>query len=253
VRGQTLPSTLWNGRIRPLVPYGIRGAVWYQGESNVGRARQYRRLFPAMIRNWRAEWGRGDFPFYFVQLANFLAPSARPGESAWAELREAQANALEEPATGMAVAIDIGEAEDIHPTNKQEVGRRLALWALAETYGREVVRSGPLYRSMRVEGGRVRLGFDHVGSGLLARGGDGALRRFAVAGADRSFVWAEARIDGDEVVVWSPDVPEPVAVRYAWADNPDGCNLYNREGLPASPFRTDSWPGVDRASPRAPR
>jgi len=214
-------------------------SLWYQGESNVETARLYRTRFPAMIRSWRRAWGR-DFPFLFVQLANHLERRAEPGPSAWAALREAQLMALGEPHTAMAVAIDVGEAEDIHPRNKQDVGRRLALAALAAVYGREVVGSGPLFRSHAVEAGAVRLRFESVGGALAASGG-GPLRGFAVAGRDRKFRWAEARIEGETVVVRSPAVPEPVAARYAWADNPD-CNLCNREGLPASPFRTDDWP-----------
>ncbi|UCE46344.1 MAG: hypothetical protein JSW47_12055, partial [Phycisphaerales bacterium] len=226
----------------PLVPYGIQGAIWYQGESNAGRAYQYRRLFPAMIKNWRKDWRQGNFPFLFVQLANFRATKEEPDESNWAELREAQSMTLSLPNTGMATIIDIGDANDIHPRNKQDVGKRLALWALAETYKKNLVYSGPIYESMKVESGKIRLSFDHVGSGLVARGGE-ALTGFAIAGADRKFVWADARIDGNTVVVGSDDVDKPVAVRYAWADNPV-CNLYNKENLPASPFRTDDWPGV---------
>lgn len=236
------PGGLFNGMIAPLTPFAIRGVIWYQGESNAGRAYQYRRLFPTLIQDWRRAWGRGDFPFLFVQLANFMKTLPEPSESAWAELREAQSMALSLPKTGMAVAIDIGEADDIHPKNKQEVGRRLALAALAIAYGKDVVYSGPLYESMSIEGNRIRLRFKHVDGGLVAKDGEG-LKGFAIAGEDRKFVWAEARIEGDTVVVSSPQVPNPVAVRYAWADNPV-CNLYNRAGLPASPFRTDDWPGV---------
>ncbi len=231
-------SCLYNGMIAPLIPYGIKGAIWYQGESNAGNAAGYRTLFPAMIKNWRDDWGQGDFPFLFVQLANFMARKPEPSESNWAELREAQTRTLSLPNTGMAVIIDIGDAKDIHPKNKQDVGKRLALWAQAKVYGKDVVPSGPLYESMKVDGSRARISFKHAGSGLEARGGK--LAGFAVAGEDRKFVWAEASIEGDEVVVSSPAVRAPVAVRYAWADNPD-CNLYNKEGLPASPFRTDDW------------
>lgn len=236
-------SGLYNGMIAPLIPYALRGAIWYQGESNASRAYQYRTLFPALIQDWRRAWGQGDFPFLFVQLANFTPPPAEPGESDWAELREAQAQALALPNTGMAVAIDVGEADNIHPPNKQEVGRRLALAARAIAYGQEVVYSGPLYQSMAVEGHSIRLWFRHLGGGLVARGG-GPLRGFAIAGADRKFVWAEACIEGETVVVHSDQVPEPVAVRYAWANNPEGCNLFNQAGLPAPPFRTDNWPGI---------
>jgi sialate O-acetylesterase len=228
--------------IAPLIPYGINGAIWYQGESNASRAYQYRKIFPAMIKNWREDWGQGDFSFLFVQLANFMETKPEPVESAWAELREAQSMTLDLPNTGMAVIIDIGEAKDIHPRNKQDVGKRLALWPLAKIYGKNVVYSGPLFKRMNIEGNKAVLSFDHVGGGLIAKGG-GPLKGFAVAGADRKFVWADAKIDGDKVVVSSNAVSAPVAVRYAWADNPV-CNFYNKEELPASPFRTDSWPGV---------
>jgi sialate O-acetylesterase len=236
------PAGLYNAMIAPLIPYGIQGAIWYQGESNAGRAYQYRKLFSAMITNWRKDWGQGDFPFLFVQLANFMQTKPEPAESAWAELREAQTMALSLPNAGMATIIDIGEADDIHPRNKQDVGKRLALWALAETYDKDIVYSGPLYKSMKVRRAKVVISFDHVGGGLVARDGE-ALKGFAIAGADRKFVWADAKIDGDTVVVSSENVANPVAVRYAWADNPV-CNLYNKADLPASPFRTDDWPGV---------
>ncbi len=233
-----IPNSLYNGMIAPLVPYAMRGVIWYQGESNARNASLYRRTFPALITNWRKAWGAGEFPFLFVQLANFRQPRDQPGESDWAELREAQSMALKVPNTAMAVAIDIGEADDIHPKNKQDVGRRLALGALDLAYGQNVVHSGPIYRSMEREGDRIRIQFDHVGGGLAAKGGEPT--GFAIAGRDRRFVWAKARIDGDSVVVSRPSVPDPLAVRYGWADNPQ-CNLYNREGLPASPFRTDNW------------
>lgn len=236
------PAGLYNAMIAPLIPYGIGGAIWYQGESNADRAYQYRKLFPAMITNWRSDWGQGDFPFLFVQLANFMAVESEPVESAWAELREAQLMTLSLPNTGMAVIIDIGDADDIHPKNKQDVGKRLALWALAKTYGKDLEYSGPIYKSMRTEGNKIILDFEHIGSGLVAKGGE-ALKGFAVAGADRKFVWADAKIEVDKVVVSSKEVNEPIAVRYGWANNPV-CNLYNKEGLPASPFRTDDWPGI---------
>ncbi|HKP13347.1 MAG TPA: sialate O-acetylesterase [Blastocatellia bacterium] len=230
-------TVLYNAMLAPLTPYAIRGAIWYQGEANVGRARQYRTLFPAMIRNWREAWGGGSFPFLFVQLANFQARQSEPGESAWAELREAQTMTLNEPATGMAVIIDIGEAGDIHPKNKQDVGHRLAVWALAKTYGQSVEYSGPLFDSFAVEGNKVRVRFTHADG--LRTGDGGPVKGFAVAGADGKFVWADAMIDGKDVVVWNDSVTTPVAVRYAWADNP-ATNLYNGAGLPAAPFRTDS-------------
>lgn len=236
------PAGLYNAMIAPLIPYGIAGVIWYQGESNAGRAYQYRTLFPNMIKNWRKDWGLGQFLFLFVQLANFMQTKPEPGDSAWAELREAQLMTLALPNTGMAVIIDIGEADNIHPKNKQDVGKRLALWALANTYGKKLVYSGPIYKSMKIDGNSIVLSFDHVGGGLVAKGGE-ELKGFAVAGVDKKFVWADAKIVGDTVVVSSDQVAEPAAVRYAWADNPV-CNLYNKEELPASPFRTDDWPGV---------
>jgi sialate O-acetylesterase len=236
------PSGLYNAMLAPLIPYGIKGAIWYQGETNAGRAYQYRKLFPAMIKNWRNDWGQGDFPFLFVQLANYMAVKPEPVESYWAELREAQLMTLDLPNTGMAVIIDIGEADDIHPRNKQDVGKRLALWSLAKSYGKELVYSGPIFKSMTIKNGKAILNFDHVGGGLIARPNE-PLKGFAIAGADRKFVWADAKIEGNQIVVSSDKVINPVAVRYAWADNPV-CNLYNKEGLPASPFRTDDWPGV---------
>ncbi len=238
------PGILYNGMIAPLIPYGIQGAIWYQGEANAnsGRSYQYRKLFPAMIENWRNDWGQGDFPFLFVQLANFRDIVPEPAESAWAELREAQLMTLSLPKTGMAVIIDIGDADNIHPKNKQDVGKRLALWALAKTYGRKLVYSGPLYKSMKVEGGKIIVHFEHIGGGLVVGGGE-PLKGFAIAGADRKFVWADAKINGIIIVIDSDKVAEPVAVRYGWADNPV-CNLYNKQGLPASPFRTDDWPGI---------
>jgi sialate O-acetylesterase len=235
------PAGLYNAMIAPLMPYMVGGAIWYQGESNAGRAYQYRELFPTMIKSWWNTWGQGDFPFLFVQLANFMEVKDTPGESAWAELREAQTMTLDMPNTGMAVIIDIGEAKDIHPKNKQDVGKRLALWALANTYGKKVVYSGPLYESMEKKGDKILLHFAHCG-GLVARDGE-PLKGFAIAGEDHKFVWADAKIEGDTVVVGSSEVANPIAVRYAWADNPV-CNLCNKAGLPASPFRTDTWPGV---------
>jgi sialate O-acetylesterase len=237
-----LTGGLYNAMIAPLIPYSIKGAIWYQGESNADRAYQYRKLFPTMIRNWRQAWGEGDFPFLFVQLANWMNVKPEPSEDAWAELREAQSKTLALPKTGMAVIIDIGDAADIHPKDKQDVGHRLALAAYKVAYGQDLVYSGPTYKSMKVEGDKIRLRFTHVGGGLVAREG-GALKGFEIAGADRKFVWADATIDGDSIVVSSSQVQKPVAVRYAWAANPMN-NLANKEGLLASPFRTDDWPGV---------
>jgi len=239
---QNSPSVLYNAMLAPITPLTIRGAIWYQGESNAGRAYQYRSLFPLMIRNWRTSWGEGDFPFYFVQLANWQPVKDQPGESEWAELREAQTMTLKEPQTGMAVIIDIGDAKDIHPRNKTDVGHRLALWALANTYGQKIEYSGPIFNSVAVEGDKIRVKFKHTAGGLKTSDG-GAPKGFAIAGEDHKFVWAEAKIDGDSIVLWSKDVAKPVAVRYAWADNPV-CNLFNKIDLPASPFRTDDWPGI---------
>jgi len=239
---QHMPAGLYNGMIEPLIPFGIRGAIWYQGESNAGRAYAYRTLLPTMIQDWRTKWGEGPFPFYIVQLANYMARKDVPAESAWAELREAQTmTAANVEHSGQAVIIDIGDATNIHPTNKQDVGKRLALIALAKDYGKAIEYSGPLYDSMAVEGNTIRVRLTHA-EGLVAKGGE-PLKGFAIAGEDRKFVWAGAKIDGSMVVVSSAQVAAPVAVRYDWADNPDG-NLYNGADLPAGPFRTDEWQGI---------
>ena len=241
------PTLLFNGMINPILPYGIRGTIWYQGESNAARAKQYQRVFPNMINDWRTLWKQGDFPFYFVQLANYMAPSGEPAQSTWAELREAQTMTLKLPNTGMASAIDIGEAKDIHPKNKQDVGKRLALNALKMTYGKDLEYTGPTYESMKVEGSKVILTFSHPANGLKSNSKYGYINGFAVAGADQKFHWAKATIlNNNTVVVSSDEVRTPVAVRYGWADNPDDLNLYNSENLPANPFRTDSWPGITK-------
>ena len=241
------PSVLYNAMIAPLVPYALRGAIWYQGESNVRRAGQYRQLFPLLIADWREAWGQGSFPFFFVQIAPF---DSYPPEVA-AELRAAQFATLRTvPNTGMVVTMDIGNPQDIHPRNKTDVGERPARWALARTYGRrEVAYSGPLYESMSVEGEAVRLHFAHVDGGLLAQGG--ALTHFEIAGKDRQFVKAEAEIEEETIVVRSREVKEPVAVRYGWGNAVEP-NLFNEAGLPASPFRTDDWP-LPTDSARQPR
>jgi sialate O-acetylesterase len=247
MRGNARPANIYNGALRPILGYGIRGAIWYQGESNAGRAYQYRKMFPLMIQSWRDEWGQGDFPFFWVQLADFLAEKPEPGDSAWAELREAQTMTLDAlPNTGEAVIIDIGEGRDIHPRNKQDVAKRLARWALAKMYGKDVVHRSPRYKAMSAKDGKVTITFEHVGPGGLYSLDTEAVRGFAIAGADKAWHVAEAKIVGpDAVEVSSPAVKDPVAVRYAWADNPVA-NLYgSREiGLPVTPFRTDDWPGV---------
>jgi len=227
---------LWNAMIAPLTPYAIAGAIWYQGEANADYAYQYRKTFSEMIQDWRRAWNQGDFPFFFVQLASYDQDYA-PADS-WAVVRESQAKTLALPKTGFAVAADIGEAHDIHPKNKQEVGRRLALAAEAVAYGRKVEYSGPVFQSLHAENGTLRLRFSHLGGGLVMRGA--TLAGFQIAGENQKFVTAEAKIDGNDVVLSSPKVPKPVAARYAWADDPK-CSLYNRAGLPAPPFRTDDW------------
>ncbi|HWH68103.1 MAG TPA: sialate O-acetylesterase, partial [Candidatus Sulfotelmatobacter sp.] len=232
---------LYNGMVAPLVPYAIKGAIWYQGESNASRAEQYRTLFPDMIRCWRRNWNEPDFPFLCVQLAPFKAIQAEPGESDWAELREAQLLATQVlPKVGMAVITDVGEEKDIHPRKKEPVGARLALAARAIAYREKIEYSGPIYKSLKINGERAVLSFDHVGRGLEVRGEE--LKGFAICGEDRKWVWAKAEIQPDNtIVVRSPEVARPVAVRYGWADYPV-VNLWNRNGLPAAPFRTDDFP-----------
>ena len=242
--GQHRPANLYHARLGPILGYALRGAVWYQGESNAGRAYQYREMFPLMIQSWREDWGQGEFPFYWVQLADFMAERPEPGDSAWAELREAQTMTQDRlPNTGQAVIIDIGDAADIHPRNKLEVAKRLARWALARDYGRDVVHQSPRYKSMETQGDTIVLTFKDVNGSLQTLDGRD-VEGFAIAGADRRWTWAEAKmVAPDKVAVRSLSVPNPVAVRYAWADNPV-CNLYNRVGLPVTPFRTDDWKGV---------
>lgn len=241
-------SLLYNGMIAPLAGYGIKGVIWYQGENNAGRARSYRELFPAMIRDWRGRWGC-DFPFCWVQLANYMQVAEQPGPSEWAELREAQNMTLALPATGQAVITDIGDADDIHPRNKRDVGYRLSRAALNVAYGRtDVAAGGPVYRSMECDGSRIVLTFD-AAEALKPSDGNryGYLHGFSVAGADRRFVWAKAYIRDDKtVVVFADEVAEPVAVRYGWADNPQDDDLTDASGLLASPFRTDDWPGITK-------
>ena len=232
------PTTLFNGMISPLIPFGVKGAIWYQGESNAGNAKQYQTLLPTMITDWRTRFGVGPFPFMIVQLAGYGQTHDQPVDTGWSQLREAQLLTSERlPNTGLAVAHDIGDPTDIHPKNKEEVGRRLALAAEGIAYGQKIEYSGPIYQSMTIEAGSVRLKFIHVGGGLVAKGGD-KLTGFSIAGADGKYVWADAKIDGPAIVVSSPTVTAPTAVRYAWDDTPVA-NLYNQADLPASSFRTD--------------
>ncbi|NLN76046.1 MAG: sialate O-acetylesterase [Armatimonadetes bacterium] len=241
--GPNHPSVLFNAMVNPLVPYAFRGAIWYQGENNAGKAFAYRKLFPGMIKSWRDAWKQGDFPFLFVQLAPFMKIEDTPMESAWAELREAQLLTLKaSPNTGMAVITDVGNPNDIHPRDKEPVGARLALAAQKIAYKQDIVYSGPIYRSMKRSGSTITLYFDNVGRGLESRGGE--LTGFAIAGEDKKFVWANAKVvGGNKVVVSADSVKEPVAVRYGWANCPV-VNLWNKDGLPASPFRTDDFPMV---------
>ena len=261
-REPNLPMVLYNAMIKPLAPFAIKGAIWYQGESNAGRSYRYRDLMKSMILDWRTLWGY-DFPFYITQIAGYQAVNERPGDDSWAELREAQdmaARTLDK--CGMACIIDLGEAEDIHPVRKREVGERLARLALADDYGKKVIANGPRFQSYKIHEGSVTITFSDVADGLrvlpsgnfakerygtlnerVQKAEAGTLTGFQIAGADRIWHWADARIEGNTVVVSSPDVPQPLAVRYAWSINPV-CNLYNSEGLPAWPFRTDDWPGV---------
>lgn len=234
------PTVCYNAMIFPLQPFAIKGVVWYQGESNVNRAHQYRTLFPALIDNWRKDWKQGDFPFLFVQIAPFMPVVKEPQESTWAELREAQLLTLSRsPNTGLVVTTDVGDPVDVHPARKEPVGARLALAARAIAYQQAIVYSGPIYERMQIDDGKIVVGFKHMGQGLELRGD--SLTGFTIAGADHKFVNAEAKIVGDRVVVSSPQVPKPVAVRYGWANCPV-VNLWNKDGLPASPFRTDDFP-----------
>ena len=233
-----IPTAFYNAMVAPFTSYPLRGFIWYQGEGNSGAAKQHDTLFPAMIEAWRGLWGDGNLPFYFVQLASFRERDAQPSEGGWARLRESQLKTLALRNTGMAVAIDIGEAGDIHPKNKQDVGKRLARWAMRDCYGdKDIAVSGPLAAGHTIEGDKIRIRFTHLGGGLTAKGG--VLKGFAIAAADKKFVWAQAAIQKDSVVVWSEEIKAPVHVRYAWANNPE-CTLYNAAGLPASPFRTDT-------------
>jgi sialate O-acetylesterase len=240
------PTLLFNAMVNPIIPFAIQGAIWYQGESNTGRAVQYQKAFPLMIQDWRRHWGQGDFPFYFVQLASFNAGGSTEKKQGyqWAELREAQTLTLSQPNTGMAVTTDIGDPKDIHPRNKQDVGLRLALVALSKTYGKPIVSSGPMFQSMKAEGNKLILSFSETGGGLVTNDRYGYIRGFEVAGADRKYVYAKAFIKGNQVVVYADDVKDPVAVRFGWFDDASDNNLFNKEGLPANPFSTDAWERV---------
>jgi sialate O-acetylesterase len=239
------PSLLYNAMINPILPFAIKGAIWYQGESNADRAYQYRTSFPLLINDWRRLWNQGEFPFYFVQLASFNSANGNSKNgSKWAELREAQTLSLNVPNTGMAVITDIGEPKDIHPRNKQDVGKRLAAVALHDTYGQNNVFSGPVYQSMQTNGNRITLSFSSIGGGLTVKDKYGYIRGFEIAGADQQFHYAKAYVEGDKVVVFTEEISSPVAVRYGWADDNLEDNLFNKEGFPAAPFRTDKWKGV---------
>lgn len=236
---QNEPSGLYNTMVAPAINYAIKGFVWYQGETNTGKPNEYRELLPALITNWRNKWKDDKLPFIYAQLPNFMEVQYSPSESQWAELRDAQLHTLNIPFTGMAVTIDAGEWNDIHPLNKKDVGERLALAAQNVAYNdKTVVGSGPVYQSALVVQNKIEITFNNTGGELMVKG-DGELTQFAIAGADKVFVWAKAKIEGNKVIVYSDEVPTPKYVRYAWADNPEDANLYNKAGLPASPFRTD--------------
>ncbi len=243
------PTLLFNAMLNPITNYGIEGAIWYQGESNAWRAYEYRKTFPLMIQDWRNHFKQGDFPFYFAQLANFNASNGTTEKgSTWAELREAQALTLSLPNTGMAVIIDIGNPTDIHPRNKQDVGKRLAAIATSKVYQQNNVYSGPMYKSMKIEGNTIRLTFIETGSGLMVKDKYGYVKGFEIADSDQKFKFAKAWIEGNDVLVSADGISNPAAVRYGWADNPEDVNLYNKEGFPASPFRTDTWKGITEGS-----
>lgn len=233
---QNQPTALYNAMVAPVINYTIKGILWYQGESNAGRPEEYAKLLPALIYDWRKQWKQQDLPFLYVQLPGFMDYNYLPSESNWAVLRESQLKALSVPNTAMAVAIDLGEWNDIHPDNKKDVGERFALAARKIVYKEKIVHSGPIYQSFKKEDNKIIISFDHTGNGLITNDGEEPAE-FAIAGADKKFVWAKAKIEGDKVIVWNDDIPDPIYVRYAWADNPVNPNLYNKEGLPASPFR----------------
>ncbi|RYZ16094.1 MAG: sialate O-acetylesterase, partial [Sphingobacteriales bacterium] len=236
---QNAPTALYNAMVAPAIGYAIKGVLWYQGESNTSNPVAYSKLMPALIDDWRTRWQNKSLPFLYVQLPGFMDVKYLPGESDWAATREAQLSALRLPFTAMVVGIDLGEWNDIHPDNKKDVGERLALTAMNRAYGdTAIVYSGPLFRSQEISEGKITLHFSHIGSGLVTRDGD-APGEFAIAGADKKFIWARTQIKDNKVIAWHESIKEPLYIRYAWADNPDNPNLYNLEGLPASPFRTD--------------
>ncbi len=239
------PTLLFNGMLSPLIPYAIKGAVWYQGESNVSRAYQYRKAFPLLITDWRTHWKQGDFPFYFVQLTTFNENNGNSNKgSAWAEMRQSQALTLTLPNTGMAVTTDIGDPKDIHPANKQDVGLRLAQIALNKTYNKENVYTGPVFSSIKIDANKAILSFTNVGSGLKTTDKYGYVKGFEIAGADKKFKYANAKIEGNNIVLYQNEIEKPIAVRFSWADDASESNLFNKEGFPAAPFRTDDWPSV---------
>jgi sialate O-acetylesterase len=238
------PTLLYNAMLHPLLPFAIKGALWYQGESNAGRAYQYRKAFPLMITDWRTRFKQGDFPFYFVQLASFNSANGNSENgSNWAELREAQTLTLKLPHTGMAVTTDIGESKDIHPKNKQDVGKRLAAWSLHDDYGKQGEFTGPIYSTHKIVGNTMEIQFSHAAKGFTIKGASGKILGFEIAGADKKFYPAEAVIKGNLIVVSSDKVATPASVHFGWADDAGICNLFNKEGFPASPFRTDNWKG----------
>lgn len=239
-----LPSLVYNAMINPIIPYGIKGVIWYQGENNASRSKEYAITFPNLINNWREEWKQGDFPFLFVQLANFEVPNSIQRNISWAELRESQTKALSLVNTGMALTIDIGEADNIHPKNKQDVAKRVLLAAQKVAYNKNIVYSGPQYKSMKINGNKALIIFNHIGSGIEVKGNNKFINEFEIAGEDERFYTATAKVKGKKVIVWSDNVKNPVAVRFAWSNNPSQFNLYNKEGLPTIPFRTDDWKGL---------
>lgn len=238
ISAQDQPTALYNAMIAPFISYNIKGILWYQGEGNTGRPAEYEKFLSALIADWRNKWQQPDLPFLYVQLPNFGDMNYLPSESNWARLRESQLRTLSVPNTAMAVTIDLGEWNELHPDNKKDVGLRLALAAQKIAYGENIVYAGPIYKSAATDGHKMIISFTSTGSGLITNDGE-ELSQFAIAGADKKFVWAKAKIEGDKVIVWNDDIINPMFVRYAWADNPDGANLYNKEGLPASPFTTE--------------